>query len=68
MINEHHALAPLAKGLVGMVASFGGALITFLSHLELILRVTGVGIGVACGVASLISIIRNMPPKRGRFP
>jgi hypothetical protein len=35
----------------------------------LILRVAGVGIGVACGVASLISIIRNMPPRRkGRLP
>jgi hypothetical protein len=52
-----------------MLASFGGALVTFMSHLELILRVAGVGIGVACGVASLISIIRNMPPRRkGRLP
>lgn len=68
MIHEHHALAPVFKGMIGMFASFGGALITFLSHLELILRLTGVAIGVACGVASLVSIIRNMPPKKGRLP
>lgn len=69
MIPESHTFGPLFKGLTGMVASFGGALVTFMSHLELILRVAGVGIGVACGVASLVSIIRNMPPRRkGRLP
>jgi hypothetical protein len=69
MIPDHHTFSPLLKGLTGMLASFGGALVTFMSHLELILRVAGVGIGVACGVASLVSIIRNMPPrKKGRLP
>ena len=69
MIPDSHTFSPLFKGLTGMLASFGGALVTFMSHLELILRVAGVGIGVACGVASLISIVRNMPPRRkGRLP
>jgi hypothetical protein len=35
-----------------------------MSHVELILRVTGVAVGVACGIASLISILRNMPPRK----
>lgn len=69
MIPDSHTFSPLLKGVTGMVASFGGAFITFMSHLEIMLRVLGVGIGVACGVASLVSIIRNMPPrKRSRLP
>ena len=69
MIPESHTFAPLLKGVTGMVASFGGAALSFVSHLEIALRVLGVGIGVACGVASLVSIIRNMPPRRkGRLP
>ena len=69
MIPESHTFSPLLKGVTGMVASFGGAFITLMSHVEILLRVLGVGIGVACGVASLVSIIRNMPPRRkGRLP
>jgi hypothetical protein len=69
MIPEHHTFSTLFKGVTGMVASFGGAALSFMSHLEIALRVLGVGIGVACGVASLVAIIRNMPPRRkGRLP
>lgn len=61
---EHHPFAPVLKGVVGMIASFSGVFISLMSHLELVLRVTGVAVGVACGIASLISIIRNMPPRK----
>ena len=62
---EGHSFAPaFFKGVVGMVASFSGVFISLVSHLELALRVTGVAVGVACGIASLISIIRNMPPRK----
>lgn len=64
MIHDHTPLAAVFKGVTGMVASFGGAFITFMSHIELTLRVLGVAVGVACGIASLISIIRNMPPRK----
>lgn len=61
---EHHPFAPVLKGVAGMIASFSGVFISLMSHLELFLRVTGVAVGVACGIASLISIIRNMPPRK----
>jgi hypothetical protein len=61
---EHHPFGPLLKGVAGMVASFSGVFISLMSHVELILRVTGVAVGVACGIASLISILRNMPPRK----
>jgi hypothetical protein len=61
---ESHHFSPVIKGVAGMLASFGGALVTFMSHLEMFLRVAGVAVGVACGIASLISIIRNMPPRK----
>jgi hypothetical protein len=61
---EHHPFGPLLKGVTGMVASFSGVFISLMSHVELILRVTGVAVGVACGIASLISILRNMPPRK----
>jgi|LakMenEpi03Aug12_release.lakeMendotaPanAssembly.Ray.scaffolds.fasta_scaffold5513344_1 hypothetical protein len=61
---DHHPFGPLLKGVAGMVASFSGVFISLMSHVELILRVTGVAVGVACGIASLISILRNMPPRK----
>jgi hypothetical protein len=61
---DHHPFAPIAKGVAGMIASFSGVFISLMSHLELVLRVAGVGVGVACGIASLISIIRNMPARK----
>lgn len=69
MIPDSSTFGPLFKGVTGMVASFGGAFVTFMSHVEITLRVVGVAVGIACGIASLISIYRNMPPRRkGRLP
>lgn len=60
---------PLFKGVTGMVASFSGVYISYMAHIEAVLRLSGVALGCACGIASLISIIRNMPPRRkGRLP
>lgn len=64
MISEHHTLAPLLKGVTGMVASFSGVYISYMAHIEAFLRLTGVALGCLCGIASLISIIRNMPPRK----
>lgn len=62
--NDHHyaTIAPLFKGVTGMVASFSGVYISYMAHIEAFLRLTGVALGCLCGIASLISIIRNMPP------
>jgi hypothetical protein len=64
MLHDHTAFSPIYKGVAGMVASFSGVFISVMSQVEIILRVVGVGVGVACGIASLISIIRNMPPRK----
>ena len=47
-----------------MVASFSGVYISYIAHIEAFLRVTGVLLGCLCGIASLVSIIRNMPPRK----
>jgi hypothetical protein len=64
MIHDQHTLAPLVKGVTGMVASFSGVFISLMAHVEVVLRVLGVGVGLACGIASLISIMRNMPARK----
>lgn len=61
---EHHPFGPICKGVAGMVASFSGVFISVMSQVEIVLRVAGVAVGVACGIASLISIMRNMPPRK----
>lgn len=63
MIPIEHP-SPVFKGVVGMIASFSGVFLSVMSQLEMVLRVVGVGVGVACGIASLISILRNMPPRK----
>ena len=63
MMPEHHTIAPFLKGVTGMVASFSGVYISYMAHIEAFLRLTGVALGCLCGIASLISIIRNMPRK-----
>lgn len=64
--NEQHyaTFAPLFKGITGMVASFSGVYISYMAHIEAFLRLTGVALGCLCGIASLISIVRNMPPRK----
>jgi hypothetical protein len=64
MISEHQTLVPFVKGVTGMVASFSGVYISYIAHIEAFLRVTGVLLGCLCGIASLVSIIRNMPPRK----
>lgn len=69
MMNDMQSWGAVLKGTTGMLASFGGAFVTFMSHVEITLRVVGVAVGVACGIASLVSIYRNMPSrKKGRLP
>lgn len=64
MMHDQFPMFAVVKGVTGMLASFGGAFITLMSHIEITLRVLGVAVGIACGIASLISIVRNMPPKK----
>jgi len=64
MISDQNALVPFMKGVTGMVASFSGVYVSYIAHIEVFLRVTGVALGCLCGIASLVSIIRNMPPRK----
>jgi hypothetical protein len=63
--EQHYAtFAPFLKGVTGMVASFSGVAISYMAHVEAFLRLTGVALGCLCGIASLISIVRNMPSRK----
>ena len=61
--QQYATFAPFLKGVTGMVASFSGVAISYMAHVEAFLRLTGVALGCLCGIASLISIIRNIPPR-----
>jgi hypothetical protein len=51
------------KAAVGSTASLGAAAISILPQIEIWLRVLSLAVGLAVGIASLISIIRNMKKK-----
>lgn len=49
----------LAKGLVGTLATSGGVAVSTLGWIEVWLRIISLLVGIAVGIATLISIIRK---------
>lgn len=49
----------ITRGILGVIASGGSAAISFLSQIEAWLRVGSLVIGIAVGIATLISILRK---------
>jgi hypothetical protein len=49
----------LERGLLGTVATTGTVAVSFMQTLEVYLRVAGLGIGLAIGVVTLLSVIRD---------
>ena len=58
LIAEH--AATVAKGLLGIAAPTGGFYVSIMPQIEAWLRVTSLVVGVAVGIATLISIIRKL--------
>jgi hypothetical protein len=64
MLHWHHHFTTTEKGLIGTATSIGSSAMSMLPHLETTLRVTGLIIGVAVGIATLISVIHDIIKKR----
>ena len=59
-------VSTFAKGTVGLSATSGGLYVSFLPKLEAWLRIISLLIGIAIGVATFISIVRNK--SKGKKP
>ena len=64
MLHWHHHFTTTEKGLIGTATSIGSSAMSMLPHLETTLRVMGLIIGVAVGIATLISVIHDIKRKR----
>ena len=60
----HHNFTTTEKGVIGTATSIGSSVVSMLPHLETTLRVLGLIIGVAVGIATLISVLHDIRKKR----
>ena len=64
MTYWHHHFTTTEKGVIGTATSIGSSVLSMLPHLETTLRVAGLLIGIAVGVATLISVVHDIKKKR----
>jgi len=64
MTHWHHHFTTTEKGVIGTATSIGSSFLSMLPHLETTLRVMGLIIGVAVGIATLISVLHDIQKKR----
>ena len=60
----HQHLTTVERGALGTFASLGSAAVSMVSHLELYLRVAGLMVGLAVGVVTLISVVKDLRRKK----
>ena len=59
----HSHLSTVERGALGTFASLGSAAVSMVSHLEVYLRVAGLMVGLAVGVVTLISVLKDLRKK-----
>ena len=59
----HQHLSTVERGVLGTFASLGSAAVSMVSHLEVYLRVAGLMVGLAVGVVTLISVLKDLRKK-----
>lgn len=64
MTYWHTHFTTTEKGVIGTATSIGSSVLSMLPHLETTLRVAGLLIGIAVGVATLISVVHDIKKKR----
>jgi hypothetical protein len=57
-------LTTVERGALGTFASLGSAAVSMVSHLEVYLRVAGLMVGLAVGVVTLISVVKDLRRKK----
>ena len=63
MTYWHEHLTTVERGALGTFASLGSAAVSMVSHLEVYLRVAGLMVGLAVGVVTLISVLKDLRKK-----
>jgi hypothetical protein len=58
-MSAEQQFSTLDKGLLGTVATTGTVAVSFMQTFEVYLRVAGLAIGLAIGVVTLLSVIRD---------
>ena len=59
----HSHLSTVERGALGTFASLGSAAVSMVSHVEVYLRVAGLTVGLAVGVVTLISVLKDLRKK-----
>ena len=59
----HEHLTTVERGALGTFASLGSAAVSMVGHLEVYLRVAGLMVGLAVGIFTLISVIKDLRKK-----
>lgn len=59
----HQHLTTVERGALGTFASLGSAAVSMVSHLEVYLRVAGLTVGLAVGIVTLISVLKDLRKK-----
>ena len=59
----HQHLSTVERGALGTFASLGSAAVSMVSHLEVYLRVAGLTVGLAVGIVTLISVLKDLRKK-----
>jgi hypothetical protein len=57
-------MTTVERGALGTFASLGSAAVSMVSHLEVYLRVAGLMVGLAVGVVTLISVVKDLRRKK----
>ena len=60
----HQHLSTVERGALGTFASIGSAAVSMVSHLEVYLRVAGLMVGLAVGIVTLISVVKDLQRKK----
>lgn len=61
-LQQH--MTTVERGALGTFASLGSAAVSMVSHLEVYLRVAGLMVGLAVGIVTLISVVKDLRRKK----
>ena len=59
----HQHLTTVERGALGTFASLGSAAVSMVSNLEVYLRIAGLMVGLAVGIVTLISVLKDLRKK-----
>ena len=61
---SYESISTVEKGLLGTLATTGSVAVSFMAQFELYLRISGLILGLAIGVITLLSVWRDYQKKK----